>query len=462
MVRRSSGTRLRTIFLVVALLAYPCAMFAQHGGGGGRIGGSAAGGSGLSGGNNPSGIDTKDDLKSFHDVLAVQASREQVVAYAAMLNSTAAAEAELKALEGQLAKENTASDLSRHDKALGDALESARILNKKFLEGFSERQKTGLKEITKRLGKTDSDLAQQAKAFDQAVEANVASSQMAGSAQNLEHALANFQRSQVDLGQEMSIATANNRRDSVFNLIPLKNSLNVANQSLAITTSGVISKGTSQVGQNAFAVDLTADLSDVQLNIADLMRAQLDKADRCGERIAIQTAALTPQGPAGLVVLQLHFERWTCATLLGRDSMNEIAEGNGTMEVRLTPVVAEDGTLRLVAKIGRVDAEGLVGDSLRSGSLGDKVSESMLTIMRQGGDFRASLPAGARSYATLHRAQFEGTGSGKLMLVLNGEIRVSDDQLTPLTTELERASQVEPVPGPLLPRPSPPAETVSR
>jgi hypothetical protein len=140
-------------------------------------------------------------------------------------------------------------------------------------------------------------------------------------------------------------------------------------------------------------------------------------------------------------VVQLHFERWAC---FGRDTMNEMAEGNGTIEVKLTPSVGEDGTLLLVAEIGRVDAGGLVGELLRSGSLGgtvrDTVAQAVLFAMRSGGDFKVTLPASAQGYATLRHAQFQGTGSGKLMAVLDGEIRVSDEKATALTSELKGRS----------------------
>ena len=54
------------------------------------------------------------------------------------------------------------------------------------------------------------------------------------------------------------------------------------------------------------------------------------------------------------------------------------------------------------------------------------------------------LPATAQGYATLRHAQFQGTGSGKLMAVLDGEIRVSDEKATALTSELRgRASSQE-------------------
>ncbi len=378
--------------------------------------------------------------------MAVQASSEQKSAYAAMVKSAAGASAELKILIGRIGKQSNASEVAGRDKTLQDALETARTLDKRFLDGFSEAQKSGLKEISKRLSKADSEVAQQAKALDQAVETNVAAAQMANAAQGLERALASFQHEQAGLGEEMSIEAASSGQDSAFNLPPVKNSVNFANQPMAITTSGVVSKGVAEGGQNTFAVELTEDMSDLQLAIADVLRAQLNKADVCGERIAIQTAALTAQAPAGVVQVQLHYERWVC---FGREHMNEMVEGNGTIELKLTPAVADDGSLQLVAQMGRIDAEGLVGESLRSGPVGerlrDKIMESVLAVMRQGGDFKAALPAGARGYATLRRARFQATGSGRLMAVLDGEIRVSNDNLAALTAELqERASQSPP------------------
>jgi len=456
--------RLNRIALGVALLAFPCGASAQHGGGG-HIGGSAAGGGGLSGGNHASGVDQKDDLKSFHDVLAAQASGEQAAAYRVMLKSTVAASVELKALEEQAGKENDKPALASRDKTLADALETARTLNKKFQEGFSSQQKSLLKEIIKRLGKTDSELGQQSKAVDQAVEANAASSVMTGSAQNLDHALADFQRAQVDLGEEMSINTGNGVQDFTFNLTPVKNSVDFAGANMAITTSGTVMKGAAAGGENAFAVQLTEDISDLQIAIPNVLRSQLNKNDNCGERIAILTAELTPQEQSALIVEQVHFERWACTTTFGRQSANEIVEGNGTITLKLMPAVA-DGMLHVTAQITHVDAGGLVGELLRSGSMDeqmrDKTADTILAIMRQGGEFKTSLPAGARSYATLRSAQFSEAGSGRLMLKMNGDIRVPDDKLAGLTGELGQASQVQSVPGPLLTRPATPQEAVSR
>jgi hypothetical protein len=125
--------------------------------------------------------------------MAVQASREQRIAYAAMVKSTTDASALLQGLLSQPGKENNPSGAAVHDKALADALEAAQTLSKKFVEGFSELQKSRLKELIRRLAKADSELAQQARMLDQAFEAKAAGPQLVNSAQGLERALASFQ-----------------------------------------------------------------------------------------------------------------------------------------------------------------------------------------------------------------------------------------------------------------------------
>jgi hypothetical protein len=431
---------LKRVVLAAALLGCPCGMLAQHGSpGGGGLAGSAGGG-GLSGpAGRATGVSEKDELKDFREVLAVQATSQQIVQYASMVKIAEAASAELRSFQERLDKEKGGSEVASRSVTLDQALERARAENKKFLDGLSERQKSGLKEIIKKIAKADSDLEQQAKVLDQVVaDAKTVPQQIVSSAQGLENALTSFRSQQADLGKEMSIGIASNGLDSTYAIPPVRNSVKFKEQAIAITTSGVISRGVAEGGQNTFKLELIADLSDLQQNISEVLRAQLTKADRCGEQIAIRNASLTPRAPSGLVVVQLHFERWAC---FGRDTMNEMAEGNGTIEVKLTPAVGEDGALRLVPETGRVDAQGMVGDLLRSGALGDTVRETVaqavLSAMRQGGDFKVMLPASAQGYAALRRAQFQGTGSGKLMAVLDGEIRVSDEKATALTSELK-------------------------
>jgi hypothetical protein len=435
--------------LAAALLASPSVLLAQRGGGGGHVGGGVAGGDGLSGVGKPTGVDQKDSLRDFHEALAVQASSEQSAAYTAMLKSTIAARTELQALLDQAAKPVPASELATRGATLDQGIENARSLNKFFLAGFSERQKTGLKETVKKLTKADAELAQQSQALDQQLKASPP--QITASAQALDHSLSAFQNQQIDLGKEMSIGAASNSQDFVFDLPPVRNSITLGAQSISVTTSGAVAKGVADAGQNSFKLQLTADLSDLQRNFSAALRAQLDRSSRCGERIAIQTATLDPRAPAGLAVVRLHYERWVCFSA----ATNEIVEGNGTIEVKLTPALGEDGALRIDSSLGQVDAEGLVGEQLRSGSLGDllreQITQSLLTVVQGATDFKTLLTPSAQGNAALRRVQFQGTGSGKLLAVLDGEIRVSNDKVASLTSELQSRSSSQPLPE-LVPR----------
>ena len=395
------------------------------------------------------GLDVKDDLKGFHEALALQASSQQIVQYNLMVKSAENASAELRAFVEQVTKDNKPSAVADRDKSVEQALEKARTESSTFLQGLSDRQKAGLKETIKKLAKADSDLAQQAKAMTLEVGDTIADAQqIANFAQNLDRTLTSFHSQQLELGEEMSVGRHDGGQEISFKIPPVKSSINFspvnlnsagrASQPIAIITSGVISKGALQSGQNTFGLELTEDLSDLRQNITQVLRTQLDKADRCGEQITIQNATITPSTPASMVLVQVHYERWAC---FGGGTPNEMVEGNGSLEVKATPDVGDDGNLRLVAAIGRVDAQGLVGELLRSGSLGevvrDRVSESLLASVRQASDYKALLPPAAQGNVTLQRVQFQEAGPGRLTVVLNGNIQVSSDKVTSLTSELQ-------------------------
>jgi hypothetical protein len=427
-----------TVVLGAALLAFPGGLLAQRGAGG--VGGGLAGGGGLSGGNGiASGIETSDDLKGFHEVLALQATTQQIGEYGLMLKSTEAGSSQLQAFEKEAAQ-SSKTELQDHAKILVLAIEQARTANTNFLEGLSDRQKSGLRETIKKLNKTDSELAQQAKTFEtEATEAKAATEQMASSAQNLERILTILHDQQIGLGDEMSIGSRANDQEDSFTIPPAKSIVNFAYQPISVTASGMVSKLAVAADQSTFQVEVTADLSDLQQNMTEVLRTRLNKSDPCGEQITIQTAALTPATPASAVVAQLHYERWACFG--GRGNANEMAEGNGTLEVTLTPMIAEDGTVRLAPSISRVDAQGLIGDQLRSGSVGetvrDKIADAVLSAVRGGADYKAMLPPSARGNVMLRHAEFEGTGSGQLRIVLLGEIHVAGDKLNSLISELK-------------------------
>ena len=141
------------------LMACPSLASAQRRGAGAS---SSVGGGGLSSYSRPDGVDEKDQLKDFHESIALQAIGPQVTEFQTLLKTIAAAQVTLQTLLQSLQNQNAAFDLAQHN-ALDLALENSRTQTKNFQLGFSPEQKSGLKEILKRIAKTDTDLEQEEK-----------------------------------------------------------------------------------------------------------------------------------------------------------------------------------------------------------------------------------------------------------------------------------------------------------
>jgi len=428
------------MFMVgITLLASPCRMLAQHGGGGHGMASGTGAGAGR-----PGGISEKDDLKDFHRAMAVQATAEQRAAFAKVAQYTQAASDQLQAFRKSLPKVPAASPLADRASALDQAIEQARSGNQNFLASFSSKQKSGLQDITKKLGKADSELDKQIKTLDQIVQApKPVSESISNSAEALDKALASFQGQQLVLGRDMGILLSDGQ-DLTFNLPKVTNAINVAGRPISIPASGAVSRTSAENGYNLFSLKLVADLSDLQQNITGILRSELTHSPRCGERIEIQQATLTPQAPASLVVANLHFERWVCPP--GQQSPTEVAAGEATIEVKLTPSLEPtsqpNAALHLVSEIIRVDANGFLRDSLRSGDLGvtlrEQIAASLLSALQKGTDLKATLPPAAQNSATLQKAQFQDAGADQLNLVLDGQLQFSDEQTQQFAAQLKQ------------------------
>src|SRR5271157_808108 len=208
--QRSSFIVAKMLLWVAMILVCPAIATAQHHGGHG-VGGSTPGGPGR-----PDGVDEKDTLKDFHHALAVQATSQQIAEFQTLVKNAEAAKTELQQFQ-QRSQERDAAESAR-DAALDQALEKARSETQKFIGGFSDAQKSGLKEIAKRLGKADSDLEQEEKKLDQSLQlANVAGSEVASHAESLDKALSDFANQQLALGREMGITLATGQ-DLTFTL----------------------------------------------------------------------------------------------------------------------------------------------------------------------------------------------------------------------------------------------------
>jgi hypothetical protein len=455
-------SRHEPVQLIAALLAaialfIPQTLQAQHGGGGGRGMMSTGGGTGSG---RPDGISEKDEIKNFHRAMAVQATAEQRAAFAKVAQYAEVAIERLQTFRAALRK-SVLPDRT----PLDQAVEQARAGNQNFLTSFSAKQKSDLEDVTKKLAKADSELDKQIKSLDQIFQSPQPSTeQISTSAAALDQSLSSFQNEQLTLGREMSILFDPAGEGIVFSLPSVSNSINVDGQPIAILASGAVSRTTAATSApdpnsnatNIFHLTLVDDLSNLQQNVAGLLRSSVNRGPRCGERIQILDATITPLAPASLVVTTLHFERWVCA---GQSSPMEVADGDATMEIKLTPSITTpaDPTgpstgLTLASEITRVEAQGLLHSLLRSGDLGislrDKITASILTALQKGSDLKTTLPPSAQQSATLQQVQFQDDGADQLSLSFNGQLKFTDEQTKQFTAEIKQRISAQATPQP--------------
>jgi hypothetical protein len=186
----------RLLWLVcgIILLMNPYALLAQ------RRGGHGAGTARA-----PAGASSADDLKGFKRAIALQASPDQVAQFRRLTESTQAARKTAQDLL-KLAENPSKTDLFRSTDELASALDQARTDNQKLLQSFSAAQRSGLKEVTKKLDRANSDVAKRSKDLTRDLERSpIARRQYSGIAEKLDKALGDLQARQLAVGTEMGI-----------------------------------------------------------------------------------------------------------------------------------------------------------------------------------------------------------------------------------------------------------------
>jgi hypothetical protein len=220
-------------------------------------------------------------------------------------------------------------------------------------------------------------------------------------------------------------------QELTFRTPPFKVSVGIDNQPITLTTTAVVS-GT----RDLFRLRLNTDLSDLQDHITGLLQAQLNRSDRCGERLSVENATLVPASPASLLTAHVHFERWVCVKLLGKETANRLVGGNGIVPVKLTPSVGEGNQVTLVPEVGQIEADGSLGEVLQSPSirdkLRDKIGNSLLSAMQKAANLSAALPAGMEKVASVQNVQFVDGGSARLGLEVQGDVHISTRDLRAL------------------------------
>jgi hypothetical protein len=80
----------------------------------------------------------------------------------------------------------------------------------------------------------------------------------------------------------------------------------------------------------------------------------------------------------------------------------------------------------LTAQVRKVDADGSLGELLRSGSLGDslrmKIAASIESSVQKAANLKSALPAQVESSAAIKTVEFADGGAGRLWLTIAGEL----------------------------------------
>jgi hypothetical protein len=127
----------------------------------------------------------------------------------------------------------------------------------------------------------------------------------------------------------------------------------------------------------------------------------------------------------------VHCERFGCAKAFGKEIVNRLAGGDGVVEVNLAPSVGER-RIMLATHVRKIDADGSLGELLRSGSLGDSIREriaaSIESAIQKSVNVKSTPPAEMENVAAIQTVQFADGGAGRLWLAITGEVRLSAGQ----------------------------------
>lgn len=212
---------------------------------------------------------------------------------------------------------------------------------------------------------------------------------------------------------------------------PSRISVVIDNQPLTITTTAILSGSADN-----FHLKVTADLSDLQDRVTALLQSQLNRSDRCGERLSVERATLLPAPPASLLTAYVHYERWACIKLLGKESAKRLLGGNGTIPVTLTPVLDDTQQVKLTPQVGRIEADGSLGEALQAPAIGDrlrdKIGAAIQSALAQATSLSTTLPAGYEKTSSLRGVRFAGGDANRLLLEVEGEVRLSAGQVRTL------------------------------
>lgn len=224
--------------------------------------------------------------------------------------------------------------------------------------------------------------------------------------------------------------------ESGLKIPPLKATVQAGGQAVPVTLWGAVS------GERAgsFRLDLTADLAGLQENMTAVLRGELDRQDHCGERLSVNHADLAPADPSATLTVHMRYERWACAKVFGKENAKRLVGGNAAVTVKLTPTAAPEG-IGMAAEVTSLDADGSLGEALRSGSVGtsvkEKIANSVQQAIRKTLELKSALPERIREAVVFDRAQFTAGPEGKLWIAASAALKLSHDEWEALEKQMK-------------------------
>jgi hypothetical protein len=108
--------------------------------------------------------------------------------------------------------------------------------------------------------------------------------------------------------------------------------------------------------------------------------------------------------------------------------------------VKLTPLV-DANAVSLNAEVSGIEADGSLGELLRSGSVGDalkeKIAGSIRSAIQKAANFNHILPPEIGSAATIRSVKFTNGPETRLCIESMADVRISPDRLRLLGKQLE-------------------------
>jgi hypothetical protein len=229
--------------------------------------------------------------------------------------------------------------------------------------------------------------------------------------------------------------------EPVFRIPPVAATVDVAGQPVRVTVSGSVFATAADDGSEAIRVDLNTDLADFERQLTPILAAQLNQSNHCGERLTVLDARLLPAAPAGLLTVTAHVEKWACAKAFHKEIVTRLVGGDGVLGVRLTPRVESGQAVKLAAEVTSVEADGSLGELLRTGAFADAIREkiraTVAAAIQKSPDFHAAVPAALQGIVSIQSVQFADGGGGRVALEISAAARIPAWQAQELLDRLK-------------------------